>query len=322
MSAEAGEKAEKELKKLKVIWTMAGEATVVRIYIDWLISLPWQEYTEDKLDIQGAEKILEEDHYGLDKVKGRILEYLAVQSLVGHMKGPILCLVGPPGVGKTSLGKSIARATGRKFVRVSLGGVRDEAEIRGHRRTYNGALPGKVIQSMKKAGSGNPVFLLDEVDKMSTDFRGDPSSALLEVLDPEQNGSFNDHYLDVDYDLSKVMFITTANALERIPRPLQDRMEIIRIAGYTELEKLNIAKRYLIPKQREANGLQEENIAFSDSAVVAIIRHYTKEAGVRNLEREVASVGRKVAVEVVKRDRHARIRVTGEKLATYLGPHP
>jgi ATP-dependent Lon protease len=320
MSAEAREKAEKELKKLKMMSPMSAEATVVRNYIDWLISLPWHEYTEDKLDIKEAEKVLEEDHYGLEKVKQRILEYLAVQSLVGHTKGPIICLVGPPGVGKTSLGKSIARATGRKFVRVSLGGVRDEAEIRGHRRTYIGALPGKIIQSMKRAGSGNPVFLLDEVDKMSTDFRGDPSSALLEVLDPEQNSTFNDHYLDVDYDLSKVMFVTTANNLERIPRPLQDRMEIIRIAGYTELEKLNIAKRYLIPKQREANGLQPENIVFSDSAVMAIIQHYTKEAGVRNLERELASVCRKVAVEVVKKDRNARIRVSAKGLNAYLGP--
>ena len=306
MSAEAREKAEKELKKLKMMSPMSAEATVVRNYIDWLLSLPWDEYTEDKLDINEAEKILEEDHYGLEKVKERILEYLAVQSLVGQLKGPILCLVGPPGVGKTSLGKSIARATGRKFVRVSLGGVRDEAEIRGHRRTYIGALPGKIIQSLKKAGSGNPVFLLDEVDKMSTDFRGDPSSALLEVLDPEQNNTFNDHYLDVDYDLSKVMFITTANTLERIPRPLQDRMEIIRIAGYTELEKLNIAKRYLVPKQREANGLQEsEHRRSPTSALLALIRHYTKEAGVRSLEREIASVCRKVAVEVVKKDRNA-----------------
>jgi ATP-dependent Lon protease len=303
MSAEATEKAEKELKKLKMMSPMSAEATVVRNYIDWIISLPWHEYTEDNFDIEHAEQILEEDHYGLEKVKQRILEYLAVQQLAGELKGPILCLVGPPGVGKTSLGKSVARSTGRKFVRISLGGVRDEAEIRGHRRTYIGALPGKVIQSMKKAGSGNPVFLLDEIDKMSTDFRGDPSSALLEVLDPEQNNSFNDHYLDVDYDLSKVMFITTANNLERIPRPLQDRMEIIRIAGYTEQEKLNIAKKYLVPKQREANGLKEENIVLSDAALTALIRHYTKEAGVRSLEREIAAVCRKVAVEVVKKDR-------------------
>jgi ATP-dependent Lon protease len=320
MSPEARDKADKELKKLKMMSPMSAEATVVRNYIDWLISLPWNEFTEDKLDINDAEKVLEEDHYGLEKVKQRILEYLAVQSLVGQLKGPILCLVGPPGVGKTSLGKSIARATGRKFVRVSLGGVRDEAEIRGHRRTYIGALPGKIIQSMKKAGSGNPVFLLDEVDKMSTDFRGDPSSALLEVLDPEQNGSFNDHYLDVDYDLSKIMFITTANALERIPRPLQDRMEIIRIAGYTELEKLNISKRYLVKKQREANGLAESNIEFTDSALLSIIRHYTKEAGVRNLEREVASVCRKAAVEVVKKDRSAKVKVTPKLLIKLLGP--
>jgi ATP-dependent Lon protease len=299
---------------------MSAEATVVRNYIDWIISLPWHEYTDDKLDIKEAEKVLEADHYGLEKVKQRILEYLAVQSLVGQTKGPILCLVGPPGVGKTSLGKSIARATGRKFVRVSLGGVRDEAEIRGHRRTYIGALPGKVIQCMKKAGSGNPVFLLDEVDKMSTDFRGDPSSALLEVLDPEQNSTFNDHYLDVDYDLSKVMFITTANTLDRIPRPLQDRMEIIRIAGYTDLEKVNIAKRYLIAKQREANGLTPENLEMSDNAILALIRHYTKEAGVRNLEREIASICRKIAVEVVKKDRNAHVQVSGKNLAKYLGP--
>jgi ATP-dependent Lon protease len=320
MSAEAREKAEKELKKLKMMSPMSAEATVVRNYIDWLISLPWNEYTDDKLDIQEAERVLEEDHYGLEKVKQRILEYLAVQSLAGQMKGPILCLVGPPGVGKTSLGKSIARATGRKFVRVSLGGVRDEAEIRGHRRTYIGALPGKVVQSMKKAGSGNPVFLLDEVDKMSTDFRGDPSSALLEVLDPEQNTTFNDHYLDVDYDLSKVMFITTANTLEGIPRPLQDRMEIIRIAGYTELEKLHIAKRYLVRKQRDANGLVEQNVEISDNGLLGIIRHYTKEAGVRNLEREIAAICRKVAVDVVKGDRAARVRVSGKSLSKYLGP--
>ena len=320
MTAEAQEKAEKELKKLKMMSPMSAEATVVRNYIDWLISLPWGDYTDDKLDIGEAEKILEEDHYGLEKVKQRILEYLAVQSLVGEIKGPVLCLVGPPGVGKTSLGKSIARSTGRKFVRVSLGGVRDEAEIRGHRRTYIGALPGKIIQSMKKAGSNNPVFLLDEVDKMSTDFRGDPSSALLEVLDPEQNQNFNDHYLDVDYDLSKVMFITTANNLERIPRPLQDRMEIIRIAGYTELEKLNIAKKYLVPKVREQNGLKESNIEFSDNAILGLIRHYTKEAGVRNLERELASLCRKVVVEVVKGDRDAHILINSKSLSKYLGP--
>src|SRR5882757_1030366 len=320
MSKEAVIKAKKELKKLKSMSPMSAEATVVRNYIDWILSLPWHEYTEDKLDIEEAEKILEEDHYGLKKPKERILEYLAVQAMVEKMKGPILCFVGPPGVGKTSLGKSIAKALGRKFVRISLGGVRDEAEVRGHRRTYIGALPGKIIQSLKKAGSGNPVFLLDEVDKMSTDFRGDPSSALLEVLDPEQNSTFNDHYLDVDYDLSKVMFVTTANTLDRIPRPLQDRMEIIRIAGYTELEKLNIAKRYLVKKQREANGLTEQNIEFADSALLGIIRHYTKEAGVRNLEREIAAVCRKAAIEVVKKDRNAKIRVTNKALARLLGP--
>jgi ATP-dependent Lon protease len=320
MPAEAREKCEREIKKLKMMSPMSAEATVVRNYLDWFLALPWFEYTEDKLDIEEAERILEEDHYGLDKVKQRILEYLAVQTLVGQLKGPILCLVGPPGVGKTSLGKSVARATGRKFVRVSLGGVRDEAEIRGHRRTYIGALPGKIIQSMRKAGSGNPVMLLDEVDKMSTDFRGDPSSALLEVLDPEQNCTFNDHYLDCDYDLAKVMFITTANTLERIPRPLQDRMEIIRIPGYTEGEKLQIAKKYLLKKQREANGLKEENIEFSDQAILTIIRHYTREAGVRNVEREIASICRKVAVEVVKSDRNARVRVSASSVAKFLGP--
>jgi len=320
LSAEARDKVEKELKKLKMMSPMSAEATVVRNYIDWILGLPWNELTDDKLDIKEAEKVLEEDHYGLEKVKQRILEYLAVQSLVGKMKGPILCLVGPPGVGKTSLGRSIARATGRKFVRVSLGGVRDEAEVRGHRRTYIGALPGKIIQSMKKAGSSNPVFLMDEVDKMSTDFRGDPSSALLEVLDPEQNFAFNDHYLDLDYDLSRVMFITTANMLDRIPRPLQDRMEIIRIAGYTELEKLNIAKKYLIEKQREANGLKPENVLFTDSSILGLIRHYTKEAGVRSLDREIASICRKVAVEVVKRDRNAKIQISGKSLHKHLGP--
>lgn len=320
MSAEARDKIEKELKKLKMMSPMSAEATVVRNYIDWLLSLPWYEYTEDKLDIQEAEKILEEDHYGLDKVKERILEYLAVQSLVGQIKGPILCFVGPPGVGKTSLGKSIARATDRKFVRVSLGGVRDEAEIRGHRRTYIGAMPGKIVQGMKKAGSGNPVFLLDEIDKMSTDFRGDPSAALMEVLDPEQNANFNDHYLDVDYDLSQILFICTANNLERIPRPLQDRMEIIRLPGYTEYEKLHIAKRYLVKKQREANGLTKKNIDLPDSVLSSVIRSYTKESGVRNLEREIGTLCRKVAVEVVKKDRDTRIRLNTKNLQKYLGP--
>ncbi|MFQ5852396.1 MAG: endopeptidase La [Candidatus Binatia bacterium] len=320
LSPEARDKAEKELKKLKMMSPMSAEATVVRNYLDWILGLPWSEFTDEKLDIKGAERVLEEDHYGLDKVKERVLEYLAVQSLVGKIKGPILCLVGPPGVGKTSLGRSVARATGRKFVRVSLGGIRDEAEIRGHRRTYIGALPGKIIQCMKKAGSSNPVFLMDEVDKMSMDFRGDPSSALLEVLDPEQNIAFNDHYLDLDYDLSKVLFITTANTLERIPRPLQDRMEVIRIAGYTELEKLNIAKKYLIQKQREANGLNEENIFFTDNGILGLVRHYTKEAGVRNLDREIASICRKVAVEVVRKDRNAQITIGGKSLHKYLGP--
>ena len=320
MSEEAREKVEKELKKLKMMSPMSAEATVVRNYIDWLLVLPWDEYTEDKLDLQDAEKILDEDHYGLEKIKERILEYLAVQTLVGELKGPILCFVGPPGVGKTSLGKSIARSTGRKFVRVSLGGVRDEAEIRGHRRTYIGAMPGKMIQGMKKAGAGNPVFLLDEVDKMSTDFRGDPSSALMEVLDPEQNTAFSDHYLDVDYDLSQTLFICTANSLERIPRPLQDRMEIIRIPGYTEWEKLNIAKHFLFEKQREANGLTESNISCPDRVLSTVVRSYTRESGVRNLERELATLCRKVAVEVVKNGRDRHVRLTQKKLEKYLGP--
>ncbi len=319
LSAEAREKVDKELKKLKMMSPMSAEATVVRTYIDWILSLPWNEFTEEKLDIKASEKVLDEDHYGLEKVKQRILEYLAVQSLVGKIRGPILCLVGPPGVGKTSLGRSVARATGRKFVRISLGGVRDEAEIRGHRRTYIGSLPGKIIQSMKKAGSSNPVFLMDEIDKMSMDFRGDPSSALLEVLDPEQNIAFNDHYLDLDYDLSTVLFMTTANTLDTIPRPLQDRMEIIRIAGYTEMEKLNIAKKYLMDKQIEANGLKAENIVMSDNTLLNLIRHYTKEAGVRSLEREIASVCRKVAVEVVKKDRDAKVTVGAKNLHKFLG---
>jgi ATP-dependent Lon protease len=319
MSKEANERVKKEIKKLRMMSPMSAEATVVRNYIDWILSLPWHEYTQDEMDIEKAEKILDEDHYGLEKVKERILEYLAVRSLVEKMKAPILCFVGPPGVGKTSLGKSIARATGRKFVRASLGGVRDEAEIRGHRRTYIGALPGKVIQYMKKAGSGNPVFLLDEVDKMSTDFRGDPAAALLEVLDPEQNHAFNDHYLDLDYDLSRVMFITTGNTLFNIPRPLQDRMEIIRIEGYIETEKLHIAKGFLIPKQMEAHGLTSENVSFTDNALLSIIRRYTREAGVRNLEREIASICRKMAREIVQKGKDTQIRVTANVLGKFLG---
>jgi ATP-dependent Lon protease len=319
MSKEATAKVEKEFKKLKMMAPMSAEATVVRNYIDWLISLPWYDETEDKLDITEAEKILDADHYGLKQVKERIVEYLAVQSLVKKMNGPILCLVGPPGVGKTSLAKSVARATGRKFVRCSLGGVRDEAEIRGHRRTYIGSMPGKIIQSIKKAGSNNPVFLLDEVDKMSTDFRGDPSAALMEVLDPEQNQAFNDHYIDVDYDLSKVMFITTANTLFSIPLPLQDRMEIIRIAGYTELEKLNIAKKFLILKQIEAHGLADKNVVFSLHAILGVIRRYTREAGVRNLEREIASICRKVAKEVAKKGKNIKVRIQSSSIQKYLG---
>ncbi|GAC1544165.1 MAG: endopeptidase La [Myxococcales bacterium] len=321
MSKEAQSKAKKELRKLKMMSPMSAEATVVRNYIDWIISLPWYEYTKDKHDITEAEKVLDEDHYGLKKPKDRILEYLAVQAMVEKMKGPILCFVGPPGVGKTSLGKSIAKALGRKFIRISLGGVRDEAEIRGHRRTYIGALPGKIVQSMKKAGSGNPVFLLDEIDKMSTDFRGDPSAALLEVLDPEQNHTFNDHYLDLDYDLSKVMFICTANTLHGIPAPLQDRLEIIRIAGYTDLEKMSIAQRYLIAKQKEQNGLDEINLKVTRKALEELVHRYTKESGVRGLEREIATVCRKIAKEVLRSGkRDEPIQVTRKVIHKLLGP--
>jgi ATP-dependent Lon protease len=300
LSKEAHSKVKKEIKKLKLMGPMSAEATVVRNYIDWVLSLPWGDETRDTLDVGAAKTVLDDDHFGLEKVKERILEYLAVQQLVGKIKGPILCFVGPPGVGKTSLGRSIAKALGRKFVRMSLGGVRDEAEIRGHRRTYIGAMPGKVVQSLKKAESSNPVILLDEIDKLSSDFRGDPSSALLEVLDPEQNNSFNDHYLDLDYDLSKVMFICTANSLQSIPGPLQDRMEIIRIAGYTEDEKLAIARKYLVPKQKETNGLASVQVKISSLALRTIIRRYTRESGVRSLEREIAAVFRKVARDVVQ----------------------
>ena len=320
LSEEAATKVKKEIKKLKMMSPMSAEATVVRNYIDWVLTLPWGEMTEEKHDLKEAKSVLDEDHYGLEKAKERILEYLAVQKMVGKLKGPILCLVGPPGVGKTSLGRSISRATNRKFIRLSLGGVRDEAEIRGHRRTYIGALPGKVIQSLKKAGANNPVFLLDEIDKMSMDFRGDPSAALLEVLDPEQNATFSDHYLDMDYDLSNIMFITTANTLQSIPGPLQDRMEIIRIPGYTELEKLSIAEKYLIKKQMEANGLKEEHIEISESAIKMIVRRYTKEAGVRNLERELATICRKVAREFAENpDKNKKVRVSGKNVPNYLG---
>ena len=320
MSKEATDKAVAELRKLKMMSPMSAEATVVRNYIDWLVALPWKKGTKDQIDLVQAEKILDEDHYGLEKVKERILEYLAVQALVKKIKGPILCLVGPPGVGKTSLGRSVARAMGRKFIRVSLGGVRDEAEIRGHRRTYIGAMPGKVIQGLRKVGTRNPVFLLDEVDKMSTDFRGDPSSALLEVLDPEQNHNFGDHFLDVDYDLSSVMFIATANTLQAIPGPLRDRMEVIRIEGYTEEDKMHIAERYLLPKQLETHGLKEGQVKFSEAALLEIIRRYTREAGVRNLEREIANVFRKIAREVVKAGLQGnRFQVGAPQIKKYLG---
>ena len=301
MSKDAQEKAENELKKLENMPPMSAESTVSRNYIDWLLAIPWGKKPREIRDLKFAEKVLEADHYGLEKVKERILEFLAVRRLVRNPRGSILCFVGPPGVGKTSLGKSIARATGRKFVRLSLGGVRDEAEIRGHRRTYIGALPGQIIQMMKKAGARNPVFMLDEIDKMSTDFRGDPSAALMEVLDPEQNNAFQDHYLGVEYDLSHVFFIATANVLHTLPPPLLDRLEIIRISGYTEIEKVEIAKRHLLCKQFKANGLKDKDLQFEDSGLAAVIQQYTREAGVRNLEREIGNICRKVALQVVNR---------------------
>ena len=316
---EAREKALAEVKKLRQMSPMSAEATVVRNYLDWLLSIPWGRRSKVRYDLKVAEDTLEQDHYGLDKVKERILEYLAVQSRANKLKGPILCLVGPPGVGKTSLGKSIAKATGREFVRMSLGGVRDEAEIRGHRRTYIGSMPGKVIQSMRKAKKSNPLFLLDEIDKMGMDFRGDPSSALLEVLDPEQNSAFMDHYLEVEYDLSNVMFVTTANTLN-IPAPLMDRMEIIRIAGYTEDEKVEIARRHLFPKIERDHGLAEKEFSVDDAALRTVIRRYTREAGVRNLERELASLARKAVKElVVAKGKKKSVKVTNKTLETYLG---
>jgi ATP-dependent Lon protease len=318
MPKEAREKATAELNKLKMMSPMSAEATVVRNYIDWLVSVPWKKRTKIRNNLPEAEKVLEADHYGLEKVKERIVEYLAVQQRVKKLKGPILCLVGPPGVGKTSVGQSIARATNRKFSRMSLGGVRDEAEIRGHRRTYIGALPGKIIQNLAKAGVRNPLFLLDEVDKMSMDFRGDPSSALLEVLDPEQNHTFNDHYLEVDYDLSNVMFVATANTMN-IPGPLLDRMEVIRLSGYTEDEKINIAMRYLVPKQMKNHGLEEGEIAISEATIRDIVRHYTREAGVRNVEREIAKICRKVVKQQVSKKSKSKVRVTPRSLQKYLG---
>lgn len=319
VSKEAEEKLKKELKKLKMMHPTSAEATVVRNYIDCILELPWFDKSEERYDLEEAEKILDEDHYGLRKIKERILEHLAVQALTHELRGPVLCFVGPPGVGKTSLAKSIARATGRKFVRLALGGVRDEAEIRGHRRTYIGALPGKLLQSLKKAGTNNPVFLLDEVDKLSSDFRGDPASALLEVLDREQNHAFNDHYLDLDYDLSDVMFITTANSLGGIPVALQDRMEVIELGGYTEFEKLNIAVDYLIPRNRKECGLDEVPLSISESAIRTIVHHYTRESGVRSLDRELASVCRKVARQVVKDGKDKPVEVGAKQIPKFLG---
>jgi ATP-dependent Lon protease len=319
MPKDANQKAMQELRRLEMMPPMSAESSVSRNYLDWLLAVPWKKRSKEIHDIDLAEKILNEDHYGLEKVKDRILEFLAVRQLVKKPKGSILCFAGPPGVGKTSLGMSIARATGRKFVRIALGGVRDEAEIRGHRRTYIGALPGQIIQMLKKAGTVNPVFLLDEVDKMSMDFRGDPSAALLEVLDPEQNTTFQDHYLDVEYDLSQVMFIATANVLHPIPQPLQDRMEVLRLPGYTEQEKTVIARRFLIPKQTEANGLKPANLEFSEEGVQSVIRDYTREAGVRNLEREISSICRKVARTVLKDPSQNRVTLGAENIGSFLG---
>jgi len=318
MSKEAKEKASSELNKLKLMSPMSAEATVIRNYVDWLLKAPWKKRSKVLRDLSRASEVLEEDHYGLDKVKERILEYLAVQLRVKRLKGPILCLVGPPGVGKTSLGQSIARATNRKFVRMSLGGVRDEAEIRGHRRTYIGSMPGKIVQNLAKTGVRNPLFLLDEVDKMAMDFRGDPSSALLEVLDPEQNSNFNDHYLEVDFDLSDVMFVCTANTLN-IPPPLLDRMEVIRIPGYTEDEKMNIAVRYLIPKQLKENGLKKSELSITRATVLDIIQHYTRESGVRNLEREISKICRKVVKSLLLKPRDTLMRITPKGMEKYLG---
>jgi ATP-dependent Lon protease len=319
MPKDVFDKAIQELKKLEAMPPMSAESTVSRNYLDWLLAVPWKKRSKETRSIDHAEKVLNADHYGLEKIKERILEFLAVRQLVKNPKGSILCFVGPPGVGKTSLGMSIAKATGRKFVRMSLGGVRDEAEIRGHRRTYIGALPGQIIQSMKKAGTKNPVFMLDEVDKMASDLRGDPASALLEVLDPEQNTSFQDHYLDVEYDLSQVLFVATANVLHTIPAPLQDRMEILRLHGYTEAEKLEIAKQYLVKKQREATGLSDKNAVFSDAALVDIIRGYTREAGVRNLEREIGNVCRKVARRVVRNGAKHKEEIADTNVNEFLG---
>jgi ATP-dependent Lon protease len=319
MPKEVLDKAIGELKKLEAMPPMSAESTVSRNYIDWLLAVPWKKKSKETRSIDFAEKVLNTDHYGLEKIKERILEFLAVRQLVKNPKGSILCFVGPPGVGKTSLGMSIAKATGRKFVRLSLGGVRDEAEIRGHRRTYIGAMPGQIIQHMKRAGTRNPVFLLDEVDKISSDFRGDPASALLEVLDPEQNTTFQDHYLDVDYDLSQVLFVATANVLHTVPAALQDRMEVLRLQGYTEQEKLEIARQYLVKKQREQTGLSEKNIVFNDDAILEIIRHYTREAGVRNLEREIGNICRKVARKVVKSGAKHKEELSESNVKDFLG---